>query len=152
MATMLLVMGMIQFSFLTDLELVDTYREGRDLSKLELLGPRLGTFLIWTKVLPLIGLAISGMIIFQLTRKTKHYWANLSAVLLLAFLAIRLELLTSRFIKAVTLSLGNLFSDFGSAYPLLINGVVLIGLGLLIFYFVRDNALRRKIEKAENFQ
>ena len=133
-ATSLLIIGLSQFSFLTDIELTQLIAKKETIRGLENSGERLTLLLVWTAVLSVVGLVISGLIMFQLTRKIKYYWINMLTVLLLGHLATRFELFYANPVKEVTLFFGGLFSQLGPLYPYLINGVFLTGLGLLIFY------------------
>ncbi|MEO7990387.1 MAG: hypothetical protein ABI663_12650 [Chryseolinea sp.] len=134
-ATLLLVIGLKQFSFLTDMEFTEhIITKQRQIDELGNGTERLASLLIWIEVSRMVGFAISGLIMFQLTRKLKYFWINVLIVLLSGYLITRLELFNSDVIKKVTLFPGRLFSKAGPFYPYLINGLFLTGLALLVFY------------------
>jgi len=129
-----MVIGLRQFSFLTDLELTGLISNKEKLMQLKNVGDRLTSLMIWIGVFGIAGLLISGLIMYQLTRNIKYYWTTILVVLLIGYCATRFKLLDMEFIKGVMLFIGGLFSRFGLVYPFLINGLLLTGLGLLIFY------------------
>ncbi len=149
-ATLLLVIGLRRFVFLTDIELTESLANINltesstdivDAFNLENGAKRLTQLTMWLAVCDLLGLLISGFIIYQLTRKTYRYWTNLLIILILGFLIVRFKVLDSGIVKQIVLFIGGQFLRFGLGYALLINGVLLTGLGLFLFYSKRTKEL-----------
>src|SRR5690242_395549 len=109
LATLLIVIGLRRFVFLNDTELSSLLIKRGELMELENGPIRLKQIIIWTAACDMLGLFISGLIIFQLTRRVKRYWINLLIILFLGFIAIRLKFIDLGFFKQV-LSIGGLFS------------------------------------------
>lgn len=138
-ATIFIMLGARQFSFLTDRDLVESFsRYGIDgfinhVQNIDLtIAQRLTYFLMWTTFSVIIGLIISFIISLTISIRKKIFWLNSLIVLLACFYVHKFGLLNLSAVKTISNSFGDLFINLGLQFTFIINGGLLTILGLLL--------------------
>jgi hypothetical protein len=130
-------------SYLYDIKLVDTVRQsnGQDtIKKLRDTGTEdvdLVYFFLWTSVSGFIGLFVAFVISLIISFKRHWFWLNTLIAFILTYLLYRFDLLGWTYLKPFFLYLGQKFTN--SRVEFLINGIILLTIGVLIFFLRRPN-------------
>ena len=130
-------------SYLYDTKLIDTLRQsdGQDTIKiLEDSGTSsvdLTYFLLWTNASGLIGLLVAFIISLIISFKRHWFWMNALIAFILTYLLDRFDLLGWTYLKPFFLYLGQKFNN--STVEFLVNGIILLTIGLLILFLQRLN-------------
>jgi hypothetical protein len=85
----------------------------------------------------LVGLVVAFIISLSISIKKHWFWVNAVVVLLLVYFLNRFDLLGWTFFKQVFLSPGEVFQNI--TIEILVNGIILLTIGLLIFFSGRLN-------------
>lgn len=139
-ATFFMIIAARQFAMLNDIGIIksiDKYGLEGSLKHLYKDGnysSRIAYFLIWTNLSGLIGLLFGFLISLGLTIKKKMFSLNALIVFIIALLLNRFGLFHIKIINTIFFSLGSLVSHFGLEYEFIINGTILLTLGLFIFF------------------
>ena len=81
----------------------------------------------------LIGLLVAFVISLIIAKRWKWFWVNSLIVLLVVFTLKRLDFLGWSYLKEIFLEPGHLFHN--TALYLLVNGLVLLALGIFVFFY-----------------
>jgi putative Mn2+ efflux pump MntP len=153
-ATTFVIYGVRQFAWLTDLDLYDALSKyGIDFQKhLHRTNDLTDTerwSLYFNRIFYtcLTALILSFIISLTFTIKWEMHWLNPVLVLIAGFLFYRLRIFNYSFYYTLANFIGDLFSKFGREYPYIINGAILITIGLFFFFsrwtknYIRKNNL-----------
>lgn len=124
-------------SYLYDTKIVDIARhENLDfdeaLKQNKLTTLDLTYFVLWTSNSGTIGLLVAFIISLIISIKHRWFWVNSFIVLLTIFFLIRITDFGWGYLRKYFWALGQLFSN--TTTELIINGILLMGIGLLIFF------------------
>jgi hypothetical protein len=140
-ATTFVIYGMRQFAWLTDIDLNDALSKyGIDFQKHLLRTNDLTDtkrFLLYISRISytcLAALILSFAISTILTIKWKIHWLNPFIVLIGGFLFYRFRIFNYSFYSSPTNFIGDSFSKFGLQFPFIINGVILLTIGLFLYF------------------
>lgn len=98
------------------------------------IGERIASFFYGTLFSHLAAFIISFIISFAISKRKNIYWMNSVFVLIISFILNYLGFLQLEFIKFSGNAVGNLFVSFGLKYVIVINCVVLLTLGLVVYF------------------
>lgn len=130
-------------SYLYDTKLVDEVRpsNGQDiiktLSKNGTSASDLSFFVLWTSVSGFIGLLFAFIVSLTISIKRHWFWINSLIAFILTYILYRFDLLGWTYLRQFFLYLGQQFNN--STIEFLLNGVVLLTIGVLIFFLRRPN-------------
>ena len=135
-------------AFLYDTTLVDAVRGSSEQETVKILhdrgmtAPELFNFVLWTSVSGLVGLFSAFIISLAISIKRHWFWFNAFFAFIATYVLYRFDLLGWTYLKQIFLYLGGIFND--SNAELLINGIVLLTIGLLIFFLKGTNQFIEK--------
>lgn len=89
-------------------------------------------YLIWIKLAPVIGLLTAFLFSLFLTIRMKILWINSLIAFLLAFIFNKIGAFQNDIIDYIFYP-GNSFVQYGIQYKFIVNGVILLSIGLLLF-------------------
>jgi hypothetical protein len=130
-------------SYLYDTKLLDTVRQSNGQVTTKILvdsgtnATGITYFLLWTSVSRLIGLLVAFIISLIISFKRHWFWINALIAFILTYILYRFDLLGWIYLKPFFLYLGQKFSN--STVEFLVNGIILLTIGLLIFFLQRSN-------------
>jgi hypothetical protein len=130
-------------SYLYDTKLIDTIRQSRGqltnsyLANNKIEASDLTYFLLWTSVSGFVGLLTAFTV--SLTISIKRHWFLVNAILVffLTYVLYRFDLLGWTYSKQFFWYLGQRFNN--SAIEFIFNGIILLTIGILIFFLRRPN-------------
>ncbi len=141
LATLFLLLGAERFSLLCNLDLIETYRKYGSLEYLDHLSDtgrtagEIFTYLFYADFFAtLLALIISFIISLKICQRRQIYWLNSLFVLIIGILLNRFDFLAFAGIKTLTEAFGNLFISYGLKYVLIINGLLLMSIGVGIYF------------------
>jgi len=135
-------------SFLYNINLVDTIRQanGRDTIKIltdkGTTATELVYFQLWTSISGFIGLLVAFIISLLISLKRRWFWFNSIIILIATYAFYRLDTLTWPYSQKIFWYLGQMSNN--STVEFLINGLILLAIGIFIFFLKTSN---RFIEK-----
>lgn len=103
------------------------------LNKYKIDAGELTYFILWTSLANTAGLLVAFGISLTITIRRKWFWFNSLLVLILVILLSRLDLLGWQYLKRMLLMPGKIFSSAAMEY--LANGLLMLSLGLFIFFW-----------------
>jgi len=115
------------------------------LSRHGIAAAELTDFVLWTSLANTAGLLVAFCISLVISTRRKWFWFNSLLVLVLAIILARLDQLAWQYLKRILLMPGKICSS--AAMEFLVNGLIMLALGLLIFFWPKAN---RFIEKGSN--
>lgn len=130
-------------SYLYDTKLIDTVRQSNgQLNSQALVDNKVETsdltyFVLWPSVSGFVGLLVAFIISLTISIKRQWFWANALFVFVLTYILYRFDLLGWTYLKQFFWYLGQKFNN--SIIEFLINGVILLTIGLFIFFLRRPN-------------
>lgn len=132
-------------SYLYDTKLIDTVRQSNGQDTIKILGDSGTTaadvtyFLLWTNASGFIGLLVAFIISLIISFKRHWFWMNSLIAFILTYLLYRFDFLGWTYLKPVFLYLGQKFNN--STVEFLVNGIILLTIGLLVFFLQRPNQI-----------
>jgi hypothetical protein len=145
-ATIFLIFAFQQFAYLFKIDIIDAIRKSRILDKetyIEIAKKnnwspgQLLAYLFYINLFWLLGLILGFIISLTISKTKKWFWVNSLIVLLAAFILARQDLLGWTYLKTIFLKPGEIFSN--STMYILTNGLVLLIIGLFVFYYEKCN-------------
>ena len=130
-------------SHLYDIKLIDTVRQSNQHDTIKNLSDRgtttsdLTYFLFWTGISGFIGLLVAFIISLTLSIKRRWFWVNSLITFIVIYALYRFNLLGWAYLKTIFWYPGQTFSN--TTVEFLINGLILLLVGLLIFFLKRPN-------------
>ena len=130
-------------SHLHNTKLIDTLRHsnGKDTIKIlkdnGMTASDLTYFVLWTSISGLIGLLVAFMISLTISIKRHWFWPNALISFIVTYVLYRFDLLGWTYLKQFFWYLGRRFNN--STAEFLLNGIILLTIGLLIFLLNRPN-------------
>jgi hypothetical protein len=94
-------------------------------------------FVFWTNTSGFIGLIVAFVISLAISIKRHWFWLNSLVVLIVTYALYRFDLLGWSYLKKFFWRFGQTFSDI--KIELIVNGALLLIIGLLIFFLKRPN-------------
>jgi hypothetical protein len=91
---------------------------------------------LWISLSKPLGLLIGFLISLAITIKKHWYWVNSLIVFFVAFLLLRYNLFGWHYLSYVFLVPGSLFKEYSIGY-FLVNGLLMLAIGLLLFFLRR---------------
>ena len=137
------------FSYLRDTKLIELYRHSNDqitettLEKNGMSVSNMSDLLIGASVAGFIGLCVAFIISLAISIKRHWLWVNSMIALLIMFIPVRFGYLHWHYLKEIFWFPGLIFSN--TKIEFIINGIILLTIGLLIFFwrlsnrFIRNN-------------
>jgi hypothetical protein len=95
-------------------------------------------FVVWTNTSGFIGLIVAFVISLAISIKRHWFWLNSLVVLIVTYVLYRLDLLGWAYLKKFFWRFGQIFSSIKIEF--IVNGALLLMIGLLIFFLKRPNA------------
>ena len=135
-------------SFLYDTKLVDTVRHSNEQEIIKTLNENGTTasdlvyFSKWTGTSGFIGLLVAFIISLIISFRRHWFWVNSLFAFIVTYLLYRFDLLGWTFLKKIFWYPGQLFRK--STIEFLLNGIILLTIGLLIFFLKRPNQFIEK--------
>jgi hypothetical protein len=129
------------FSYLTDTKLVEFFRHSNQpitsaaLEENSLSASNMFELIFKSTVANLIGLLVAFIISLVISIRQHWFWVNSLIALLIMFIPINLGFLSWKYLREIFWVPGQLFSD--TTIEFLINGIILLTIGLLIFFWKR---------------
>jgi hypothetical protein len=130
-------------SYLYDTKLIDTVRYSNGQNTIKTLGDNgtttsdLAYFLLWTSVSGFVGLLFAFVVSLTISIKRHWFWINSLIAFILTYFLYRFDLLGWTYLKHFFLYLGQQFNN--STIEFLFNGILLLAIGILIFFQKRMN-------------
>jgi hypothetical protein len=130
-------------SYLYDTKLIDTVRQSNgQLTNQALVDNKieasdLAYFVLWTSVSGFVGLLVAFFVSLAISIKRHWFWVNALLAFLLAYILYRFDLLGWTYLKKLFWYLGQKFNS--STIEFLFNGIILLTIGVLIFFLRRSN-------------
>ena len=137
---------------LHDINLVDIFRQsGKDslmnaMKENKISGSDLTYFTVWTSLANTIGLLVAFGISLTISIKRKWFWFNSFLVLVVVLILGRFDLLGWKYLKEIFLKPGEIFST--TTLEFLVNGLIILTLGLLTFFLAKTNKFIAKGNRA----
>jgi hypothetical protein len=125
-------------SYLYDTKLVDTVRHSNDQTidgafrHNGIEGSDLTYFILWTSVSGLIGLLIAFIISLSISIRRHWFWINSLIAFVLTYFLYKFDLLAWTYLKKIFWYLGQRVNN--STTEFLLNGIILLIIGFLIFF------------------
>jgi hypothetical protein len=94
-------------------------------------------FVFWTNISGFIGLIVAFVISVAISIKRNWFWLNSLIVLVVTYVLYRVDLLGWSYLKKFFWRFGQTFSDIKVEF--IVNGALLLMIGLLIFFLKRPN-------------
>ena len=130
-------------SYLYDTKLIDSVRHSngkiRDTTFVDsgIEAPDLSYFLFWTSVSGFIGLVVAFIISLTISIRRHWFWVNALLPFIATYFLYRFQLLGWNYLKQFFWYIGQKFSN--STLEFLFNGIILLIIGLLVFFLNRSN-------------
>lgn len=130
-------------SYFYDTKLIDIVRRSSGQFNDQALGDNkigashLTYFVLWTSIFGFVGLLVAFIISLTISIKRHWFWVNSLFAVLLIYILYRCELLGWAYLKQFFWYLGQKFNN--SAIEFLLNGVILLAIGIFIFFLKRPN-------------
>jgi hypothetical protein len=135
-------------SYLYDTRLVDIARQSdsRDLNQ-ELIDNNISSaqfvnFTIWTETSSFIGLLTAFVISLAISTRKNWHWLNTVIAFIIGNVLLRFNLLGWTFLQRSLWRTGRVFGDMKTEF--LVNGILLLTIGLLIFFSKRSSGFIEK--------
>ncbi len=128
---------------LHDIKLVDIFRQSDEnniRNSLEINGTTVSDLLyfnMWNGIGKTVGLLIAFIISLIISIRKKWFWFNSFIVLILLYILSWFELLGWTYLKRIFLKPGYFFEN--TTFEFLVNGAILLSLGLLTFFLSQTN-------------
>lgn len=105
-------------------------------------------FVVWTNISGFIGLIVAFVISLAISFKRHWFWLNSLVVLIVTYVLYKFDLLGWTYLKKFFWRFGQTFSDIKIEF--IVNGALLLVVGLLIFFLKRPNTFieNRKLATA----
>ena len=135
-------------SFLYNTNLVDTVRQANGKDTIKILTDKGTTatelvyYQLWTSISGFIGLLVAFIISFSISLKRRWFWLNSIILLIVTYTFYSFDTLTWTYSKKIFWYLGQMINN--STAEFLVNGIILLAIGLIIFFLKASN---RFIEK-----
>jgi hypothetical protein len=138
-------------SYLYDTKLIDTVRQSNgQLNNQALIDNKIEAsdltyFVLWTSVSGFVGLLVAFIISLAISIKRHWFWVNALLAFIVTYILYRFDLLGWTYLKQFFWYLGQKFNN--STIEFLFNGLVLLIIGVLIFFlrmpnrFIENNKL-----------
>lgn len=97
------------------------------------LGDRMYLIILWSSISFLIAGLIGFSISYIICRRNKIFWFNAFLVLMLTFIVCKTHVLNLNAVKTISDAPGTLFDSFGLYYSYMVNGIVPVIAGLILF-------------------
>ena len=130
-------------SYLHDTKLIDTVRQlngqltSTTLARNKIQASDLSDFLVFTSVSGLAGLLVAFIISLIISIKRHWFWINSLTAFLLIYILYRFDILGWTYLKRIFWYAGQQFDH--SVIEFLLNGTILLVIGILIFFLRRSN-------------
>ncbi len=130
-------------SYLYDTKLIDAVRQSNgQLNNQTLIDNNIEAsdltyFVLWTSVSGFVGLLVAFIISLAISIKRHWFWINALIAFLLTYILYRFNLLGWTYVKQFFWYLGQKFNN--STIEFLFNGLILLIIGVLIFFLRRPN-------------
>jgi sterol desaturase/sphingolipid hydroxylase (fatty acid hydroxylase superfamily) len=130
-------------SFLYDTKLVDIVRHSNQQETIKTLTDNGTTasdlvyFSLWTGTSGFIGLLVAFIISLIISIRRRWFWVNSLFAFIVTYVLYRFDLLGWTYLKQIFWYPGQLFKK--STVEFLLNGIILLAVGLLIFFLRRSN-------------
>ena len=136
-ACVFFIFAFTTLSYLYDTKIVDIARLGNSgldeaVKNNKLTAPDLTYFVLWTSISGTIGLLVAFLISLFISIKRRWFWVNSLIVLLVIYFLRWLTDFGWSYLRKYFWAPGHLFSN--TATEFIINGTLLIGIGLFLFF------------------